>query len=364
MNDANQPRGDRALRLGLIDGDGIGPEVVRAARQVVDEALSAAGAAPVEWVPLAMGHRAIAEFGTPLPEQTLEELAGVDAWILGPHDNASYPAEHRVAPGGVIRKRFDLYANIRPARAFAGVQAAAPDIDLVIVRENSEGFYADRNMFAGSGEFRPTPDIAMSVGLVTRAACERIAHQAFRLAATRHKRVTIVHKANVLPLTMGLFRDVCREVGREYPGVEVDDEHVDAAAAHLVRAAADYDVLVTENLFGDILSDLAGELSGSLGLAASLNCSATTAMAQAVHGAAPSLAGHNRANPVALQLSAAMLLRWLAARDAEVGLARAGERIERAVAATFEAGIATADLGGLASTSEFTEQVCARVHRR
>ncbi|MEU2093330.1 isocitrate/isopropylmalate dehydrogenase family protein [Nocardia beijingensis] len=364
MNDANRPRLDRALRLGLIDGDGIGPEVVRAAREVVDEALSAAGAAPVEWVPLDMGHQAIAEFGTPLPEQTLERLADVDAWILGPHDNASYPAEHRVAPGGAIRKHFGLYANIRPARAFAGVRAAAPDIDLVIVRENSEGFYADRNMFAGSGEFRPTPDIAMSVGLVTRSACERIAHQAFRLAATRRKRVTIVHKANVLPLTMGLFRDVCREVAQEYPGIEVDDEHVDAAAAHLVRAASDYDVLVTENLFGDILSDLAGELSGSLGLAASLNCSDSTAMAQAVHGAAPALAGHNRANPAALQLSAAMLLRWLAARHGEVTLARAGERIERAVAAVFEAGIATADLGGLASTSEFTEQVCARLHRR
>ncbi|MEV6322138.1 isocitrate/isopropylmalate family dehydrogenase [Nocardia sp. NPDC051787] len=364
MNDANKPR--VALRLGLIDGDGIGPEVVRAAMQVVDEALSAVGAAPVEWVPLAMGHPAIAEFGTPLPEQTLDALDGVDGWILGPHDNASYPAEHRgtVAPGGAIRKRFDLYANIRPARAFAGVHAPAKDIDLVIVRENSEGFYADRNMFAGTGEFRPTPDIAMSVALVTRAACERIAHQAFRLAATRRKRVTIVHKANVLPLTMGLFRDVCYEVARSYPGVEVDDEHVDAAAAHLVRAAADYDVLVTENLFGDILSDLAGELSGSLGLAASLNCSATKAMAQAVHGAAPTLAGHNHANPAALQLSSAMLLRWLAARDAEAAFARAGERIERAVAATFEAGIATADLGGLASTSEFTEQVCARVRRR
>ncbi|WP_454199013.1 isocitrate/isopropylmalate dehydrogenase family protein [Nocardia sp. Marseille-Q1738] len=364
MNDANTPRA--ALRLGLIDGDGIGPEVVRAAGQVVDEALSAVGAAPVEWVPLAMGHRAIAEFGTPLPEQTLDALDGVDGWILGPHDNASYPAEHRgaVAPGGAIRKRFDLYANIRPARAFAGVHATAPDIDLVIVRENSEGFYADRNMFAGTGEFQPTPDIAMSVALVTRAACERIAHQAFRLAAARRKRVTIVHKANVLPLTMGLFRDVCYEVARSYPGVEVDDEHVDAAAAHLVRAAADYDVLVTENLFGDILSDLAGELSGSLGLAASLNCSATKAMAQAVHGAAPTLAGHNRANPAALQLSSAMLLRWLAARDGEAAFARAGERIERAVAATFEVGIATADLGGLASTSEFTEQVCARVRRR
>ncbi|MEU7767191.1 isocitrate/isopropylmalate family dehydrogenase [Nocardia sp. NPDC049190] len=366
MSDADSRRAARPLRLGLIDGDGIGPEVVGAARQVVDEAMSAVGAPPVEWVPLSMGLRAIAEFGDPLPKQTLDALAEVDAWILGPHDNASYPPEYRavVPPGGAIRKRFDLYANIRPARAFAGVRATARDIDMVIVRENSEGFYADRNMYAGAGEFRPTPDLAMSVAVVSRAASERIAHQAFRLAATRRKRVTIVHKANVLPMTMGLFRDVCYEIATEYPDIEVDDEHVDAAAAHLVRAAADYDVLVTENLFGDILSDLAGELSGSLGSAAALNCSATRAMAQAVHGAAPSLAGRNRANPVALQLSAGMLLRWLATRDAEPSWLRASARIEQAVAGTFEAGIATADLGGLASTSEFTEQIGARVHRR
>ncbi|QIS02962.1 isocitrate/isopropylmalate dehydrogenase family protein [Nocardia brasiliensis] len=361
-------RTDGPVRLGLIDGDGIGPEVVRAARLVVDEAVAAAGGTPIAWVPLLIGHRAIEEYGNPLPEATLAALDAVDAWILGPHDNASYPAEHRAAPGGAIRKRFGLYANIRPARAFAGVRALAPAIDLVIVRENSEGFYADRNMFAGSGEFRATEDVAMAVGVVTRQACERIAHEALRLAATRRKRLTIVHKANVLPMTMGLFRDVCYEIAHAYPGVEVDDEHVDATAAHLVRAAADYDVLVTENLFGDILSDLAGELSGSLGVAASLNCSATRAMAQAVHGAAPTLAGHNRANPAALQLSAAMLLRWLGTREGDrrntAALSQAAERVERAVAATFEAGIATADLGGLASTSEFTEQVCARVHRR
>ncbi|GAA5075641.1 isocitrate/isopropylmalate dehydrogenase family protein [Nocardia iowensis] len=362
MNEANEQR----MRLGLIDGDGIGPEVVRATQQVVDEAVSAVGAAPIEWVPLLMGHRAIEEYGDPLPEQTLTALDDVHAWILGPHDNASYPAQYRtaVAPGGAIRKRFGLYANIRPARAFVGVHAAAPKIDLVIVRENSEGFYADRNMFAGSGEFRPTEDVAMAVGVVTRKACERIAHEALRLAATRRNRLTIVHKANVLPMTMGLFRDVCYEIAHAYPGVRVDDEHVDATAAHLVRAAADYDVLVTENLFGDILSDLAGELSGSLGLAASLNCSAEHAMAQAVHGAAPTLAGHNSANPAALQLSSAMLLRWLGTRAGDGAIGHAAERIERAVAATFEAGIATADLGGLASTSEFTEQVCARVHRR
>ncbi|BDU06011.1 isocitrate/isopropylmalate dehydrogenase family protein [Nocardia cyriacigeorgica] len=363
MHEAKRTDGER-LRLGLIDGDGIGPEAVGSARAVVDEALAAAGAAGVDWVPLSIGHRALAEFGTALPRQTLDALAELDGWILGPHDNASYPAEHRVAPGGAIRKHFGLYANIRPARAFPGVRAAAPDIDLVIVRENSEGFYADRNMFAGSGEFRPTEDVAMSVGVVTRRACELIAHEALRLASTRRKRVTIVHKANVLPMTMGLFRDVCYEVAHQYPGVYVDDEHVDATAAHLVRAPGDFDVLVTENLFGDILSDLAAELSGSLGLAASLNCSADRAMAQAVHGAAPTLAGRNRANPAALQLSSAMLLHWLGIRRAEPTLTQAAERIERAVATTLEAGIATADLGGLASTSEFTEQVSARVHRR
>ncbi|GGK68011.1 isocitrate/isopropylmalate dehydrogenase family protein [Nocardia camponoti] len=352
------------LRLGVIDGDGIGPEVVAATRAVVDEAIAAAGGPSVDWVPLLMGHDAIEAYGTPLPEQTLGALADLDAWILGPHDNASYPAEMRVAPGGAIRKRLGLYANIRPAAAFAGVRAKAPDIDVVIVRENSEGFYADRNMFAGSGEFRPTEDVAMAVAVITRAATERIAHQAMRMASTRGKHVTIVHKANVLPMTTGLFRDVCYEVAQHYPDVRVADEHVDAMAAHLVRSPADFDVIVTENLFGDILSDLAGELSGSLGIAPSLNCSDTKAMAQAVHGAAPTLAGHNRANPAALQLSAAMLLRWLAVRDGDPILANAAERITRAVSGTFAAGIATADLGGLASTSEFTEQVRARVHRR
>ncbi|MGV9677164.1 isocitrate/isopropylmalate dehydrogenase family protein [Nocardia sp. NPDC003482] len=350
-----------AIRLGLIEGDGIGPEVVRATRLVVDDALGAG----VEWVPLPMGQAAIDEFGSPLPDLTLDALAGLDGWILGPHDNAAYAPEHRTGtpPGGAIRKRFGLYANIRPARAFPGVRAAAPDIDLVIVRENSEGFYADRNMVAGAGEFRPTPDVALSVGVVTRAACERIAHEACALAATRRKRLTIVHKANVLPLTMGLFRDVCHEVAQGYSGLTVTDEHVDAAAAHLVRAPGDYDVLVTENLFGDILSDLAGELSGSLGLAASLNCSATQAMAQAVHGAAPTLAGHNRANPAALQLSAAMLLRLLGARRADPALTRAADHIDRAIAATLASGVATADLGGLASTTEFTEHVRARLNR-
>ncbi|GAB4587315.1 isocitrate/isopropylmalate dehydrogenase family protein [Nocardia sp. IFM 10818] len=360
MNDSETP-----LRLGLIEGDGIGPEIVRATRAVVDDAFAAVGLPPVDWVPLLIGHAGIEEYGDPVPEPTLAALEGLDAWIMGPHDSASYAAGYRTGlpPAGAIRKRFDLYANFRPSRTLEGVRSVVPEMDLMILRENSEGLYADRNMWAGSGEFRPTPDVAMAVGVFTREACERIAQLAFRVATHRRKKVTIVHKANVLPMTMGLFRDVCYEVAAEYPDIEVNDEHVDAAAAHLVRAPGDYDLIVTENLFGDILSDLAGELSGSLGMAASLNTSETQAMAQAVHGAAPTLAGHNRANPVALMLSAVMLVRWLATRDQHSALHRVAERIEHAVADTLRAGVATSDLGGLASTTEFTEQVRARLHR-
>ncbi|MFF0817636.1 isocitrate/isopropylmalate dehydrogenase family protein [Rhodococcus sp. NPDC003318] len=354
------------LRLGLLVGDGIGHEIVPATRRIVDTAVAAAGAPAIEWVELPVGSGAIDSHGTPIPDGTLEALAGLDGWVLGPHDSAAYPDRFRgqLTPGGVIRKKFDLFANIRPARAFAGVRATVPDMDLVIVRENTEGFYADRNMYTGGGEFMPTPDVALAVGVFTRHACERIAHTACELAQRRRGRLTVVHKANVLGLTTGLFRDVCLEVAEQYHGVRVDTEHVDAMAAHLVRRGGDFDVVVTENMFGDILSDLAGELSGSLGTAPSLNASVTQAMAQAAHGAAPDIAGRNRANPTALMLSAAMLLDWLATHGHADVLGRAADRIRRAVADTLAAGVATADLGGLASTAEFTETVGARILRR
>ncbi|MEU1430969.1 isocitrate/isopropylmalate family dehydrogenase [Nocardia sp. NPDC005746] len=356
---------DTRIRLGLLEGDGIGPEIVRATRHVVDDAFETTGLPPVEWVPLPLGHEAIEQYGDPVPEQTLAALAELDAWIMGPHDSASYAPEHRTGlpPAGAVRKRFGLYANIRPARSLEGVRALAQGMDLLILRENTEGLYADRNMAAGSGEFQPSRDVALSVGVFTRAAIERIARLGFEIASERSKKLTVVHKANVLPMTMGMFRDICYEVAADYPDVEIDDEHVDAAAAHLVRAARDYDVIVTENLFGDILSDLAGELSGSLGMAASVNCSDTQIMAQAVHGAAPTLAGRNRANPVALFGSAAAMLHWMGRTQRYSALRRVGDRIERSVADTLRAGVATSDLGGLASTSEFTEQVRARLHR-
>ncbi|BDB61017.1 MAG: isocitrate/isopropylmalate dehydrogenase family protein [Rhodococcus sp. (in: high G+C Gram-positive bacteria)] len=348
-------------RIGLLEGDGIGPEIVPATRRIVDTAVAAAGVA-VEWVPLPVGASAIETHGSPLPQVTLDTLTELDAWILGPHDSASYPPEFRgqLTPGGRIRKHFDLYANIRPACALPGAASVSPKMDLVVVRENTEGFYADRNMAVGSGEFMPTPDIALAVGVITRAACERIAHTAFDLASRRRKRVTIVHKANVLARTTGLFRDVCQEVGRLYPSVTVDDQHVDAMAALLVRRGAEFDVIVTENMFGDILSDLAAELSGSLGTAASINASRTKAMAQAAHGAAPDIAGQGRANPIALILSAAMLLDRVGAR-ADIEFSAAARAIEDAVRTTVAAGVATADLGGTASTDEFTAAVIARL---
>jgi 3-isopropylmalate dehydrogenase len=350
----------RRYRLGVLEGDGIGPEIVPAAVRVVDAATAAvAGQSRVDWVPLPLGAAAIDEYGTAVPDKTLQALAELDGWLLGPHDSASYPEPHRSAlnPSGTIRKHFDLFANIRPAKSFEGARAVSSDTDLVIVRENTQGFYADRSTYAGTGEFMPSPDVAVALGIVTRPAVERIAKVACDLATRRRKHLTIVHKANVLKLTTGLFRDVCREVAKDYPDVSVDDFHIDAMTVHLVRNADRFDVIVTENMFGDILSDLAGEIAGSLGIAPSVNSSDTYAMAQAAHGSAPDIAGRDIANPIAMILSSAMLLDWLGARHDDPRLADAAVRVEQGVAATVAAGTSTRDLGGTASTSEFTAAV-------
>jgi 3-isopropylmalate dehydrogenase len=353
-------------RLGLLEGDGIGPEVVPAAVRAMDAAIAAAGGqGQVQWVPLPIGWAAIQAYGTATPEPTLTALDKLDGWLLGPHDSAAYPEPHRSAlnPSGTIRKRFDLFANIRPAKGLAGVKAVAPDTDLVVVRENTQGFYADRNTFAGGGEFMPSPDVAVAMGIFTRPAIERVARVAFDLAGRRRRHLTIVHKANVLRLSTGLFLDVCRQVGRDHPDVAVDDFHIDAMTAHLVRRAADFDVLVTENMMGDILSDLTAELAGSLGTAPSLNASGELAMAQAAHGSAPDIAGRGLANPVAMMLSGAMLLDWLAGRRGDEAAARAARALEAGVQATVAAGVATRDLGGTASTGQFTDAVVDAIGR-
>jgi 3-isopropylmalate dehydrogenase len=350
----------QSYRLGVLEGDGIGAEIVPASVAVADAALEAsAGEGRVEWVPLPLAGSAIETHGTAVPDETLRSLAELDGWLLGPHDSASYPEPHRseLNPSGTIRKHFGLFANIRPAKGFEGTRAVAPDTDLVIVRENTEGFYADRNTYRGTGEYMPTPDVAIAMGIVTRPAVERIARVALDLARRRRGHLTIVHKANVLKMTTGLFRDVCREVAQDFPDVTLDDFHIDAMTVHLVRRSPAFDVLVTENMMGDILSDLAGEIAGSLGLAPSLNASHDVAMAQAAHGSAPDIAGLNVSNPIAMVLSTAMLLEWLGTRHDDEVARRAAEAIERGVTEAVRAGVSTRDLGGSASTTGFTQAV-------
>ena len=343
-------------RLGVLKGDGIGPEIVEATLRVLEAIQQRDDRLRFQWVPLPIGWEAIRKTGTATPESTVQALEKCDAWILGPHDSVSYPETERekLNPSGELRRHFDLYANIRPARAYPGLPAMSPKMDLVVVRENTEGFYADRNMAWGIGEFMPTSDVALAVGKFTRHASERIARTAFTLARQRRRKVAIVHKANVLRKTYGLFLEVSRKVAAEFPEVAVEDYHIDAMAAHLVRRAADFDVILTTNMFGDILSDLTGELAGSLGMAPSINAGTGHAMAQASHGSAPDIAGKGIANPVGMILSAAMLLAWLSGQRQDAAAGEASRAIERAVAATLAEGPRTPDLGGSAGTSEFT----------
>lgn len=352
-----------AYTLGVINGDGIGPEVVAASVEVLRAAAAREGL-EIDLQPLPACWEAMRAGQHALPESTVEALRGTHGWIMGPHDSVSYPPEEQAIlnPSGQLRKRFDLYANLRPARTHEGLPAMAPRIDLLIARENTEGFYADRSMHLGSGEFSPVEGVVLAVGLFTRRAAERIARVAFRAARRRRRKVTAVHKANVLGLAFGQFRDVCAEVGREFPDVAFEHFHVDAMAALLVRRPADFDVIVTTNMLGDILSDMTGELSGSLGLAPSINAGDEHCMAQAAHGSAPDIAGKGIANPVGLILSTAMLLGWLGERHSDPRADAVAQRMDHAVAAAIaDPSVRTPDMGGRARTADFARAVVAHL---
>ncbi|WP_368654462.1 isocitrate/isopropylmalate dehydrogenase family protein [Ornithinibacillus sp. 4-3] len=350
-------------RLGVLRGDGIGPEIVDATVKVFTAAVKKTNT-NMEWVHLPMGWEAIKKDNRPLPESTINALKDTHGWILGPHDSSSYPPEHRkqLNPSGGLRHILDLYANIRPAKSMPGIDGVVKDADLVIYRENTEGFYADRNMHVGHGEWKITEDVVLTAGVFTKKAIQRIAYAACNMAMQRRKKLTIVHKANVLHLSMGLFLQVCLDVAKEYPELEVDSYHVDAMAAHLVRRAKDFDVIVTENMYGDILSDLAGELVGSLGLAPSINTNDHLAMAQAAHGSAPDIAGLNISNPTGMILSTVMLMEWLAERHQDPKLKEIAEIVETGLYQTMESGVKTKDLGGQALTTEFVETIVNQIN--
>jgi 3-isopropylmalate dehydrogenase len=353
-----------ALRLLVLEGDGIGPEIVGATLDVLRAADRAFGlslafdSAPIGWA----AHRAS---GTTFPQATFDRAKSADGVLLGPVSHNDYPplAEGGLNPSGELRKRLDLFANIRPARSRAGFPPrCGVAVDLVIVRENTEGFYADRSMHLGPGEFMPTPDLALAMRKITRQGSTRIAEAAFALALRRRKKVTAVHKANVLRVSDGLFLECVRAVAARHPDVAYEERLIDAVTALLVRDASAFDVVVATNMYGDILSDEASEISGSLGLAASLNAGADHAVAQAQHGSAPDIAGKNIANPSSLIGSAAMLLAWLGERRGDDALIRAAAAIEAALDRVIaDPQGRTQDLGGPLGTDAFAARVAQAV---
>jgi isocitrate/isopropylmalate dehydrogenase len=346
------------MKLLVLAGDGIGPEITAATLAVLDAA-DRRFSLGLSYEKRDIGLASLKAQGTTLPDGILARAREVDGVILGPISHLDYPSAEKggINVSAAFRVKLDLYANVRPARSRAGL---GRPMDLVIMRECTEGFYPDRNMHQGSGEFMPVPGVALSVRKITAHACERIARRAFELASTRKGLVTAVHKQNVFRVTDGLYLDTVRTVAREFPDVKLEEEIVDAMAAKLVRHPERYDVVLATNFYADILSDLASELSGSLGLAGSVNAGDSLCAAQAQHGSAPDIAGKDRANPTSLILSAAMLLEWMGERKKLEAALKAGKAIDAAVDRVLaKADTRTADLGGRLGTRAFGEAVAA-----
>ena len=358
----------RELKLLCLPCDGIGPEITAATLGVLDSLVSELD------LQISVEHELVGfdshrKYGTTVRDELLSRAqTEFDGVILGPMSTMDYPSVSeggRNVSGG-FRVGLDLYANVRPAKSRPSIRNKAPGMDLVIYRENTEGFYPDRNMYRGVGEMMPDPDMALSVRKITRRCCMRICRQAFAAAASRRKKIAAIHKANVFLMTDGLFLECFRAVSSEFPEVHTEEILIDAFAALLVRQPELYDVIVTTNFYGDTLSDLASELSGSLGLAGSINANAETGlcMAQAQHGSAPDIAGKNIANPTSLILSLAMMLSWLGDHRRDPKLRAAGRLTEMAVDQVLDnPDYWTRDLGGTASTAELggyvSEAVCS-----
>ncbi len=331
----------------LIPGDGIGPEITEATISV----LAAAGAT-FDWERQVAGAAGVAARGTPMPDETLESIRRTRLALKGPLETPIGEGYRSV--NVALRQTFDLYANVRPARDIVP-GGRFEGVDIVLIRENTEGLYAGLEHYIRIGD--DPQAAAESVALVTRVGSERVVRYAFEYALRHNrKKVTLVHKANILKYSQGLFRSVGQRVAREYDGrVAYDERIIDAAAMQLVIRPEQFDVIVTTNLFGDILSDLVSGLVGGLGLAPGANIGKDAAIFEAVHGTAPDIAGQGIANPSALILAACLMLD-------HVGDRFRADRIRRALEATIKAGrILTKDLGGTATTSQFADAVISHI---
>ena len=337
----------------LIPGDGIGPEVIEAVRRV----LSAAGA-KIDWVEQLAGLAALeSEAGDVLPTETVNAVVKHGVALKGP---CTTPVGEGFASVNVaLRKKLDLYGAVRPIRSVEGVRTRYDNVDLVVVRENTEGLYAGI-------ENTITPDVITSLKVATRAACLRISQFAFEYVTSRGRRkVTVFHKANIMKLSDGLFLECAREVHKcDFAGLDYQEQIIDAGCMRLVQDPGQFDVLLCENLYGDVISDLCAGLVGGLGVTPGANFGSQRAVFEAVHGSAPDLAGKNLANPLAVIMTAVMMLNYLAASRDDPASAEVARRIRDAYNRCLRAGETTRDLGGSLGTSEFADAVIAALAGR
>ncbi len=324
----------------LIKGDGIGPEITRSVTTILEEA-----GANINWIECTAGQKANDEQGTPLPDDTLEALQNYQVSLKGPLTTPVGAGFRSV--NVALRKKLNLYSNIRPARTLPHIQSRYDQVDLVIFRENTEGLYI------GKEKWIEKDSQAESIAVVTEESSQKIIKAAFEYAKNNNrKKVTLVHKANILKYTCGLFLEVGHEVAKKYPSINFEDIIVDNMAMQMVLDPHQFDVIVTTNLFGDILSDLASGLVGGLGLTGAANVGDGAAMFEAVHGSAPSIAGQNKANPIALLLGSLMMLE-------HIDEARIAHNIRLAIyKALADKSVCTPDIGGNGSTESFTKAVC------
>ena len=335
--------------ISVIEGDGIGPELTEATLKVLAATQSKFGL-KLNMVETEAGDTCAQRRGVPLPEASVEKIKASHTCLKGPVGETAADVIVK------LRLMFDLYANLRPLKAYPAAAVARPDIDMIFVRENTEDVY--RGL-----EFTIGRDTTVCLRVITRKNCERIARKAFEVARLRNgkRKVTAIHKANVMRVTDGLFANVCRGVAKKYPDIAFNELYVDAASMRLIKEPQDFDVLLTCNMFGDILSDEAAQLIGGLGMAPGANIGDNFALFEPIHGSAPNRVGKQTANPLSMILASKMMLDWLGEKYADPECMKAATAIENAVVATLRSRDTVPDLGGKTTTLGMAEAIAASV---
>jgi 3-isopropylmalate dehydrogenase len=346
------------MNIGILLGDDIGYEVVPECVKVLTAAASRTSL-EVEWVALPIGKEGHEKHGHTNPDITNEGLKKTDGWIMGPIGHTAYPRNDPTWIMPPTRKIFDLFASVKPVKSYPNIPSVHKNVDIVFLREVTEGMQSWSATAGGTGEFRPNDEISIGSRVITRKGSHRVAQEAFEIAETRaRKKVTAAHKEGVYRLTCGMFAEECRKVSEAFPHVEYNEMNIDTIAAELVMHPGDFDVVVTTNQFGDILTDLGAGLVGGLGLAPGLCVGENQAMSQATHGSAPDISGKNIANPYAMIMSGQMLFEWLGRKHNEPKASKAAEFIEVAMDKVIsDARSLTRDLGGRASTQEMGDAI-------